>query len=628
MKKNYDALANQVIKLVGGKKNITNVWHCVTRLRFNLVDKNKAQVAEIKKISGVMGAQFSGDQFQVIIGNDVEDAFMAVQKRLGNGELENTKANHKKKVNLISQLIDFISGSFTPAMPAIIGAGLLKGIVAIVQAFKWLPVNGAEFKLLQMISDSAFYFLPFLLAVSAARKLKTNEYLALSVAGILLYPTMVNGYNALQIGKKVATLKLFGVLPMPYLSYSSSVIPILLAVWFLKYVYNCVKRWMPKTVTIMFSPLLTMLIVAPVTLIVLGPLGTYIGDGLANVILWLFKNVGIVAGAFLGSCYPLMVMTGMHWALMPMGIQIFAQQGFDNFMSPSSLCATFAMAGATFAVFFKTKNQSMKQISLSSGVSAVIGITEPAMYGVTLKLKRPFIGAMIGGAVGGALINILQVKAFGMSMPGLLAIPGYVDPKNGLNIFFAILVCAVSFFLAFIATWIIGFRDDEQETSNGQPVHVKTNNQEIKIVAPVSGKNIPVEQLNDETFAKQIMGQTTAIEPSENEIVAPFSGQVTLLAETKHAIGLKSDDGIELLLHLGIDTVELKGKYFKSYVKKGDHVNQGDLLMKMDVQAIKKDGYDPVVLSIVTNAADFLNVISTIENANITVGDNIAVAVN
>ncbi|WEV39547.1 beta-glucoside-specific PTS transporter subunit IIABC [Lactobacillus sp. ESL0681] len=635
MKKDYNELARQVIELSGGKKNITNAWHCVTRLRFNLVNKDLVKLDEIKKVNGVMGAQFSGDQFQVIIGNEVEDAFDAVQGQLGNIATNDNESDEKPKENILSQLMDFISGTFTPAMPAVISAGLLKGVVAIIQSFKLMAPSSAGFAILQMVSDSAFYFLPFLLAVSAARKLKTNEYLAMSIAGILLYPTMVNGYNALAAGKHIATLKLFGVLPMPYLSYSSSVIPIMLAVWFLKYVYKWVKSWMPKSITIMFSPMLTMLIVAPVTLTILGPLGNYIGNGLAGIILWLFDNVGFVAGALLGGFWPLLVMTGMHWALSPIGLQIFSQQGFDNFLTPSTICATFAMAGATFAVFFKTKNEDMKQVSLSSGISAVLGITEPAMYGVTLKLKRPLIAAIIGGGIGGAIMNIFQTKSFGMSMPGLIAIPGFVDPHNSMNLIIAIIVSIASFAIAFVATWLIGFDGDGKrkateeavDTKNEATTPVQSTGKQIKIVAPVSGKNVPVEKVKDDTFAKQIMGETTAIEPSANDIVAPFEGEVTLVAETNHAIGLKSTDGVELLIHMGVDTVELKGKHFIPHVKKGDHVNQGDLLMEMDVEAVKSAGYDPVILCIVTNTADYVDVISMVEAEDIVVGDNIAAAV-
>lgn len=632
MKKNYDELASNVIKYAGGERNIKNAWHCVTRLRFNLADKGSVDLESIKKVPGVMGAQFAGDQFQVIIGNDVEAAFDAVQKALGNSFTQENTDDGDNKEGVISRLMDFISGTFTPAMPAIIGAGLLKGIVSLIQTFNWLPTNGAEFKVLEMISDSAFYFLPFLLAVSAARKLKTNEFLAMSIAGVLLYPTMVNGFNAMSAGKTVATMKLFGFLPMPYLAYSSSVIPILLAVWFLKYVFQWVKGWMPKSVTIMLSPVLTLLIVVPVTLVILGPLGTYVGTGFSAVILWLFKHVGIIAGALLGGLWPLLVMTGMHWAIMPFGLQIFNSQGFDSFMSPSILAATFAMAGATFAVLLKTKDDNMKQIALPAGISAILGITEPAMYGVTLKLKKPLIGALIGGGVTGAVFNVFHVKAFGMGMPGLIALPGFVEPHNNLNIIVAVAGSILAFVIAFIITWYIGFEDVKNDTVNKESV--QNNNIEkgagaqIKISAPVSGQAVPVENLADATFAGQVMGQTTAIQPSTNEIVSPFEGEVTLVAETKHAVGIKSVDGIELLIHMGIDTVELQGKHFVSHIKQGDHVIQGDLLMEMDVAAIKEEGYDPVVLSIVTNSADYLDVISTTTSNDIVVGDNIAAAVN
>lgn len=623
MSKKYEETATQIIDLIGGKANITAAWHCVTRLRFNVVDSNKVKIDDIKKIKGVMGAQFSGEQFQVIIGSDVSNAFDEVEAQLGTLAASEGKSEGKK--NLVNLFMDTISGIFTPAMPALIGGGLLKGFLALMTAFNWIAMDGSAYAVLNIISDCGFYFMPFIIAVSSARRFKTNEYLALSIAGALLYPTIVNGFNAQIAGETVQALNLFGIIPIPYMNYSSSVIPIILATYLLKFVYKFFKELIPAAVTTMFTPMLSLLIVIPLTLTVLGPIGTYVGGILSIGISWLFTHAGFVAGALIGAVYPLLVMTGMHWALTPIMINTFAQLGFDNTMMPGMLAATFAMAGATFAVFFKTKNSDMKQVSLSAGISAIIGITEPAMYGVTLKLKKPFYAAMIAGGVSGAIFNLFNVKSFGMSMPGLIALAGYADPANGLNMIIAIIGSVVAFVGAFALVFIIGFKDEVDEEPAKTVVEA---GKQFHLSAPVEGKIIPIETVSDNTFASQIMGYTTAIQPKSNQITSPLNGEVVMIAETLHAIGLRSDDGVEVLLHLGIDTVELKGTGFKLNVKVGDSVKTGDSLLTMDVASIQTAGYDPVVLMIVTNTDDYLKVLPTNEADDVTPKTDIAVAIS
>ncbi|MGX7351629.1 PTS system, beta-glucoside-specific, IIABC component [Enterococcus canis] len=620
MSKKYEELASKVIELTGEKQNITAAWHCVTRLRFNVQDANKVKIDDIKRIKGVMGAQFSGDQFQVIIGSDVSNAFDEVEAQLGT--LPTSSSNTGGKKNIINTFTDTISSIFTPAMPALIGGGLLKGFLALMTAMNWLAIDSSAYAILNIIGDCAFYFMPFIIAVSSARRFKTNEYLALSVAGALLYPTMVNGFNMQAAGETVQALNLFGVIPIPYMNYSSSVIPIILATYVLSFVYKFVKAKMPATMTTMFTPMVSLLIVIPITLSVLGPLGTYVGGFLSIGIAWLFQHAGFVAGAVIGGVYPLLVMTGMHWALSPIMINAFAQQGFDNTMMPAMLAATFAMAGATFGVFLKTKNSEMKQLSLSSGISAVIGITEPAMYGVTLKLKRPFYAAMIAGGIAGAIFNLFNVKSFGMSMPGLVALAGYADPQNGQNMIVTLLGSLAAFLVAGGLTWILGFKEEEEKTIE------KQTGKQFHLTAPTAGRLVPIETISDSIFAEQVMGHTVAVEPKTNKIVSPLNGEVVMIADTLHAIGLKGDDGVEVLVHLGIDTVELKGEGFTPKVKVGDKVKIGDALVDMDIKAIRKAGYETVVLMIVTNTQDYLKVLPINEKEEVDAKTQVSVAIN
>jgi len=380
----YSELANTLIDLVGGKRNIQTIENCVTRLRLNVVDAKKVRINDIKKVKGVLGAQFSGTQFQIIIGNNVSDVCETIKAQLG--KLSNEATNEKKKGNFLTHLMEILSGIFTPTLSALIGAGLLKGTVTLLVTFNLISVKGDTYQILNMIGDAAFYFLPFILAVSSAKKFKTNEYLALCVAGVLLYPTMVDGFNGIVAGESVTHLMLFGILPVPYLAYTSSVIPIILATYFLSRVHAWIKGWMPEMVSLMFTPMITLLLVVPVTLVVLGPLGTYIGAGLSIIILWLFEHLGILAGALVGTFYPFLVITGMHWALIPLIANNFSEFGYDASLSPIMLAATFAMAGATFGVFFQTKKQEMKQISLSAGLSAKIN-TYPNFRSISFSTR-------------------------------------------------------------------------------------------------------------------------------------------------------------------------------------------------------------------------------------------------
>lgn len=602
---NYSELAKQIIDLTGGKKNITESWHCVTRLRFNVVDTKKVKIDDIKQLKGVMGAQFSGDQFQVIIGNDVNDAFVEVSKELG--LLEGQVSEKKGKQGVINGLMDIISGVFSPMLSAIAGTGLIKGFLALFTTLGWLSTEGGLYVLLNMISDSTFYFLPFFLAVTSARKFKTNEFLAMAVAGVLLYPTMTNGVNELMAGGTVTGITLLGGLPAPFIAYSSSVIPIILATYLLKHVHNFVKKQIPKAISVMFTPMFTLMIVVPITLVVLGPLGTYAGGFLSVGVTWLFEHLGIVGGALVGAFYPVLVMTGMHYALSPIMINNFAELGFDNSMMPATLMATFAMAGATFAVLAKVKNSEMKQVSLSAGISAVIGITEPAMYGVTLKLKKPFYGAMIGGGIAGAVVAVFKIKAFAMAMPGIVGLAGYIDPTNNQNFLVAIGGSVASFLVAFIATWLMGF--DEEGPDKKEADKTDDSQKTITIHGAAEGKLIPVETVSDVTFSEKIMGYTVAIAPKSGEIVSPIEGEVVLIAETKHAIGLKSTEGVEVLVHVGIDTVELKGEGFTTKVSVGDRVSVSEVLLEVDLEELVAKGYDPTVLTIVTNSQDYLDII-------------------
>lgn len=605
-------IAADVIKNIGGSSNVTNYWHCVTRLRFNLADKKKVDMDAIKSIKGVMGAQFSGEQFQVIIGNTVSDVFDEVQSQLGG---TGAGAESVEKEGIISKLMDIISGIFTPILPALAGTGLIKGVLALFIAFGWMTTKGSWYQVLYMISDSVFYFLPFFVAITAARKFHTSEFFGLSVAGVLLYPTMVNAYNSVSAGGHVAAIKLFGLLNVPYVNYTSSVIPIILAIWFMSYIHRWVKGWMPDAVTMMFTPMVTLVITIPFTLVVFGPLGNYVGTFLSAIFVWLFAHMSGVAGLILGATLPIIIMTGMHYAFVPVVMSNFKTLGYDRTLLPINFVTNMAQAGAVFAVAVRTKNAETRQLGISTGISALLGITEPAMYGINLKKKKPFYASLAAGGIAGAIVSVLGVKGYVMpGLTGLTAIPAFIKSGNMTNLYIILGGILLSFVLSFIFTLILGFDDDVEKVKDSKSSYRSTvmssaDTAGVPILAPVKGDVEVLSKVNDPTFAQEIMGKGMAIVPTEGEVVSPIDGAVTVLPDTKHAIGIKGNDGTELLVHIGIDTVELGGQYFTSHVSVGDHVNAGDAVVSFDLNAIKKAGYDPTVMVIVTNSDEFKDVL-------------------
>lgn len=593
-------LAVKILELVGGKSNVVDVWHCATRLRLTVQNKESVSLDELNKIKGVVTAQFSGDQLQVVIGNRVNKVYSEFSELVGPLKPVAKESTGSNK-NIVSNLMELISGIFTPILPVIAGTGLLKGLLTLATGLGWMGTESSIYRLLFIIADCAFYFLPFLLASSAAKIFKVNNFLSLTVAGALLYPTITDGYKAVSSGAEFTPIH-FGFINVPVLNYSSSVIPIILAIWLLSVVEPRVKKVVPRALNIMFSPMITLLIVIPLTLILLGPLGNYIGQVLVIGISWLFDNAGLFAGALLGVGMPLIIMTGMHYALFPVVFNNFALLGYDTMMNPVALVTNVAQSGAAFAVAVKTKNKNTKELAISSGISALLGITEPALYGINLKFKRPFYACLIAGGISGAIVVGFGLKSFAF-LTGLISLTAYVDPKNGWNIVIAIGGFVLSFVLAFILTLVLGFDEEVEEEHEQEDSVEHTINSALIVTAPVKGQSIRVEDIKDKVFSKQIMGPTYAIIPTDDKVVSPVTGEIVYVADSGHAIGLKTPSGIEVLLHVGIDTVELNGKYFNPLVKAGDNVQNGQVLLECEFSEIGKI-YDTSVITILTNGHD------------------------
>ena len=598
---NFERIAKEVLENVGGANNVAHVTHCVTRLRFNLKDDSKADIDKIKKIKGVMGQVNKGGQFQVIIGNDVSDVYKELLK-LGNFKSSNNQEEEKgAKKGIITSVFDTIAGIFTPIIPAIAGCGMLKAFLGLFVALGLISTETQTYYIFSFISDAAFFFMPLLLAYTAGIKFKTSPFLAMVIGGVLLHPS----FSALvSAGEPVSFLGL----PVRLVNYSSSVIPIILIVWLMSYVEKLANKFIPKVLRLVFVPLIVITVTAPIGLIVIGPLGTVIGDVLASGIMFIDSKATWTLPLIMGGLTPLIVMTGMHYSLYPALFTQLATLGYQTLM-PGMLISNVCQGAAALCVSIKSKNSELKQLASSTGITALLGITEPAMYGVNLKLKKPLYAVLCGGALGGLYAGLTAVKGYTPSGSGLPGIAAYIGPEMS-NVVNILIACGIGFVATFIITWFIGFEDEVNEDEAVEEISdVKALKNKISIKSPVKGEAVPLSQVDDPTFAEEIMGKGIAIIPTEDEIFSPINGTVSLVFNTKHAIGLKTEDGAEVLIHIGLDTVKLNGEHFTTFVKSGDKVKVGDKLVAFDREAIKNKGYDIITPIIITNSSDYLDII-------------------
>lgn len=614
---NYESTAKKILQRVGGKENVISLVHCMTRLRFVLKDESIVDDEAVKKTKGVMGIMKKAGQYQIIIGNDVANVFAELNK-LGNfsNEVPKQETVKAEKQNIFSRLMDTISGIMAPVIPAIIGAAMIKVLLTLLPMIGVLSMEGDTYNLLSVMGDGAFFFMPVLIAISASKKFGTNMYYAASIALIMLHPNFISLMNnAHDAGE---TIQFLNFIPVTYASYCYSVIPIILAVWSLKYVERLVDKITPVVTKNFLKPMLVVLIEAPIALIVLGPLGSICGNVISTVVYAIHDKLGFIAIGLVAGIYPFVVMAGMHHAFTPIKLGMIASTGFENFICIGELCSNMAQGAASLAVAVRSKNKDFKQIAGSSAFSALFaGITEPALYGVTLRLKRPMLGACIGAAAGGLFGGFFQMKCFGIATPAIVTIVQYVENGRPQSLLFAALTIFLTIVVAFIATILIGFEDivDEEDEADeldalesGAENTVALLESPIEITSPAKGKLIPLSTVKDPTFANEILGKGTAIVPENGVICAPFDGKVEAIFATGHAVGLVSDTGVELLIHIGIDTVNLEGKYFSPKKMTGDTMHKGDILIEFDIEAIKAEGYDITTPIIVSNTDQYAKV--------------------
>lgn len=619
MKKDYGKSADELIQALGGRENVKRVFHCMTRLRFYVENREKIDEEAIKRLPEVSGINWNKDQFQVIVGNEINAVYeQLIRKGLPNDDSGSSSKSQEKK-NVVSAVIDSITGCMTPMIPALTAAGMIKVVLTLLTTFHLVGTESSTYQVISFIGDAAFYFMPFLIAANAARVFQVNESLALIIAGVFLHP---NFTAMMASGDPIS----FFSIPVTATSYSYSVIPIILMVWIMSYIIKLVDKITPRIVKLILHPTLVILISAPVAIIVVGPLGGIIGDGLAVAINFLSAKLGFVIVGILAAAFPFIVMTGMHHALTPVGLNAIATGGSDALIFVSQICSNIGQAGASFAVAVKTKNKDMRQLASASGISALMGITEPALYGVTLKLKRPVVAAAIAAGIGGIVGGILQVSVY-IAQNCLLAIPAFIGDKGMTNLLYGIVMILVSFIGSFVLTFVIGFKDEEEEVEAQAAANQEENAplvERIELQAPVSGAVRNLEDVPDRTFAEKLLGEGIAVDPSEGKVYAPADGTVVMIMDTKHGIALKTDQGVEVLIHIGLDTVNLQGKYFTAHAENGKKVKAGDLLVEFDPEAVKEAGYNPVTVMVVTNMDDYIRAVGMVkESETVTHGDTL-----
>lgn len=625
----YESLAKEIVKNVGGKENVSSLTHCITRLRFKLKDESKANDQVIKDMDGVVTVMKSGGQYQVVIGNHVPEVYADVMPLLGMEEGSADRAEDAPSGNLFNRAIDIISGIFQPILGIMAACGMVKGLNALFVALGWYPETCGGYLVLNAIGDGLFNFLPLFLGYTAAKKFNLKPMIGLVIGAIMCYPTiqntaLSNGGEALytlfsgtMFESKVYT-DFFGI-PLIAMDYTGTVIPVIFVVYFASECDKFFSKFIPDLVKFFFVPMLTLLISIPVGLLILGPVATFASKIIAEVVMTVRNFSPLLAGAIVGLTWQILVIFGLHWGFIPVYINNIQMNGFDNVMMPFFAC-TFATSAVVLAIFFKTKNKQLKEMALPNFISGIFGVTEPAIYGILLPLKKPFIISCIIGGIGGGFYGALNFRKFSMGGMGIFELPAMIEPDGSMgNLIVALVGIAITMILAFIVTMIL-YKEETPKQEEKETLITEKKQQEscenkmvkqLEIASPIKGTVLKLEKMKDDAFASGVLGKGAAIIPEEGNVYAPADGVITALFPTLHAIGMQADNGLELLIHIGLDTVQLNGEGFRAMVKQGDRVKKGQLLVTFDKEFIESKGFCLETPVLVTNSDDFLEVIET-----------------
>ncbi len=591
----YKQLGNQILKQVGGPENVQMLTHCATRLRFVLNERSKADKEAIEKTKGVISVVENGGQFQVVIGPDVGHVFEEINKVEGVNQKSGSEETAQEDVSVMSKIFDVISGSLSPLLGALAGCGMLKGILTVLTMLGLISSTSSTYLILYAASNGLFYFLPIFLGFTVSKKLGANPYVGAAIGAALLEPS----FTGLAAAESVSFLKI----PILMQDYSSSVFPIFIAIAIYAVIEKFLKKHIHKSIQFFMVPMLCLVIMVPLTAMIFGPFGVYVGNAIGAVVNFLSVKSGLLTGAVLGAFWPFLVMLGIHWSIVPIVVANLAS-GSDPFLSMVAP-AIFAQVGITLGVLIKTKDEELKELAGSTFVPGfVAGVTEPIIYGIIMRYRRTIVYLVACGAIGGAIMGAFHVTQNALVMPSLFTIP--------LNSPMLVYIIANAAALVSAALMVILFgyeskndkKDDSTSVASTKEVQ-KQPAENVALTSPLKGEQIAIADVKDPTFAAEVLGRSTAVVPAEGKVYAPFDGAVSIVMDTKHAVGLQGENGVELLVHVGIDTVMLNGDGFTAHVKVGDHVKKGDLLIEFDIPKIKEAGYDTTTSVIVTNTDDY-----------------------
>lgn len=628
----YRDLAEKIVQNVGGKDNINSLTHCITRLRFKLKDEGKANDEALKTMDGIVTVMKSGGQYQVVIGNHVPAVYEDVVEITG---VLGESSESASKGNLFDRLIDILSGCFQPFLGALCAAGMIKGLNALLVFLKLYEATSGTYVMLDGIGDAIFYFMPVILGYTAAQKFKLHPMVGIVIGAALCYPSLQGSalqtaYETVAGAGAAAPQSLLGLpayntfLGIPWVgaSYTSSVIPIIFIIAFAAQIQKIFKKIIPEVVSTFLVPFFVLLISLPIGFLVIGPIITTLTNWLSAGFQALITFSPAVFGAVLGFFWQVLVIFGLHWSVVPLGIMQIAQEGFSQVLTPM-FGASFAQTACVLAMYFKLKDKKVKELCPPAIISGIFGVTEPAIYGITLPKKTPFFFSMIGGAVSGVYLMLTNVTSYTMGGLGIFGVVNYIngdDASGMINSFIAIGIAAV---IGFVLTFFF-WKDDYVEQSVSESVEKVINKEEVS--SPIKGTIAPLSTSKDEAFSTGALGKGILIHPEEGKVVAPFDGTVMTFFPTKHAIGLISDNGLELLIHIGLDTVQLQGKFFEGHVEQGAKVQKGQTLITFDKDEIEKAGYSTETPVIVTNASDYLDVIES-TSKEVATSDNLITVV-
>ncbi|MGJ1011261.1 beta-glucoside-specific PTS transporter subunit IIABC [Enterococcus sp. 3G6_DIV0642] len=625
----YTELAQDILAHVGGKENVSSVKHCVTRLRFHLKDESKADTDYLQKRDGVVTVVKAGGQYQVVIGNHVPDVYDEVLKvgGLADGGSLDIDEGDGQKGSLFDRFIDVISSLFQPFLGPLAAAGILKGITALLAATGMEATNGI-YVVMNTLGDGLFQYLPMILAVTAAKKFKMNTYTALAIAGAMVYPGLAESVAEAS--------KVFGLtLTLPAGGYFNSVLPIILAIFVASKIEQFMRKVTPDVVKMFVVPFVTILITVPLTFFVVGPVANTASSWIGVAFQAVYDFSPIIYGFALGALWQVLVMFGLHWGLVPLAIMDMAQNG-SSIILTAAVLPCFTQTGVLAAIWLKTKEPKVKQGAMPALISSIFGVTEPAIYGYTLPMKTPFIVSCLVSGFVGIYLSIFNVTGYAMGGMGIFLYPAYIDPATGS--FHSVIHLAIGTVIAIVASFIIMMLlkvptlyttvdspVDGQATPAAPAPEVKTVSVSVKdetVKSPVTGQVVALADVEDKVFSSGAMGKGIAVEPAIGEITAPADAEVKILFPTKHAIGLVTEDGTELLIHIGMNTVELEGNHFTAYINQGDKVKAGQKLISFDTEAIRAEGYSLLTPVIVTNSNDYSD-IQTTQSKEVTANDNL-----